>query len=96
VLRDNGRLVVGVPAPDDLMELRSRTGEAGRDRVERTLETFAHDFTLVDRRRVTTAADLDTSAVQDILVSIYRPLRSQPAEAMRVTFSLDLLRFRAA
>jgi hypothetical protein len=29
------------------------------------------------------------------LLSIYRPLRPQPAEAMRVTFSLDLLLFRA-
>jgi len=95
VLRDDGRLVVGIPAPDDLIELRSRTGENGRDRVERTLETFGARFTLIDRRRVTTAADLDAAAVQDILVSIYRPLRSQAVEAMRVTFSLDLLLFRA-
>jgi 23S rRNA (guanine745-N1)-methyltransferase len=96
VLRDDGRLLIAIPSPEDLMELRSRTGEAGRDRVERTLETFADGFTLVDRRRVTTAADLDAEAVQDILVSIYRPMRSQAVEAMRVTFGLDLLLFRAA
>lgn len=94
VLRDDGRLLVAIPSPEDLMELRSRMGEEGRDRVERTLETFADDFTLVDRRRVTTAADLDAAAIQDILVSIYRPMRSQAVEAMRVTFSLDLLLFR--
>jgi hypothetical protein len=43
----------------------------------------------------TTTADLDAAAVREVLLSIYRPLRSQPAEAMRVTFSLDLLLFRA-
>jgi 23S rRNA (guanine745-N1)-methyltransferase len=94
VLRDDGRLLVALPAPDDLRELRSPAGEAGRDRVDRTLETFALHFTLADQRRVTTAADLDAAAVHDILLSIYRPLRAQPAEAMRVTFSLDVLLFR--
>ena len=92
VLRDDGRLLVSVPAPDDLIELRG----AGRDRVARTVETFTQDFTRIDRRRVTTKADLDAAAVRDVLLSIYRPMRSQPVEAMRVTFSLDLLLFRPA
>ena len=91
VLREDGRLVVAVPAPEDLIELRG----PGRDRGPRTIETFAHDLALVDRRRVTTTADLDAAAVHDVLLSIYRPMRSQPVEAMRVTFSLDLLLFRA-
>ena len=88
-LRHDGRLLIALPAPEDLIELRG----AGRDRVARTIETFADGFTLIDRRRVTTAADLDAAAVHDILHSIYRPMRSQPADAMRVTFSLDLLLF---
>jgi 23S rRNA (guanine745-N1)-methyltransferase len=88
VLRDDGRLLIALPAPDDLIELR---GE-GRDRVDRTLETFADDFTLKDRRRVTTVADLDAASVHDVLVSIYRPRPS--TAAMRVTFSLDLLLFQ--
>ena len=92
VLRDDGRLLIALPAPEDLIELRG----AGRDRVPRTVETFAPDFRLVDQRRVTTAADLDSAAVHDVLVSIYRPMRAKPAEGMRVTFSLDLLQFRAA
>jgi 23S rRNA (guanine745-N1)-methyltransferase len=92
VVRDDGRLLVALPAPDDLIELRGK----GRDRVTRTVETFARDFSLVDQRRVTTAADLDDAAVRDLLLSIYRPMRSQPAEAMRVTFSLDLLLFRGS
>jgi 23S rRNA (guanine745-N1)-methyltransferase len=92
VLRDGGSLLVALPAPEDLKELR---GE-GRDRVARTVETFTHGFTLVDRSRVATAADLDAAAVHDVLLSIYRPMRPQPAGAMRVTFSLDLLLFRTA
>lgn len=90
VLRNGGRLLVALPAPDDLMELRG----AGRDRVARTVETFANEFKLMDQRRVTTTAGLTAAAVQDVLHSIYRPMRGQPAEAMRVTFSLDLLLFR--
>jgi 23S rRNA (guanine745-N1)-methyltransferase len=90
ILGDDGRLLVALPAPDDLIELRS----AGHDRTVRTVQTFAQHFNLVDRRRVTTAADLDATAVHDVLLSIYRPLRSRPAEAMRLTFSLDLLLFR--
>jgi 23S rRNA (guanine745-N1)-methyltransferase len=95
VLRDDGRLLIALPAPDDLVELRG----TGRDRVARSIETLApetlaSDFTLVDQSRVTTTADLDAAAVKDVLASIYRPLRPRPAEAMRVTFSLDLLLFR--
>jgi 23S rRNA (guanine745-N1)-methyltransferase len=90
VLREDGSLLVALPAPDDLIELRG----IGRDRVPRTLETFANQFELVDQRRATTQADLDASAVHDVLLSIYRPLRRTPAEAMRVTLSLDLLLFR--
>jgi 23S rRNA (guanine745-N1)-methyltransferase len=92
VLGDGGRLLVALPAPEDLIELR---GE-GRDRVDRTIQTFARDFTLVDKRRVSTTADLDSAAVDDVLHSIYRPRRSKPAEAMRVTFGLDLLLFRTS
>jgi len=91
VLRDDGSLLVALPAPDDLIELRG----AGRDRAARTVETFASGFTLVEQRRVTTSADLDVAAMHDVLLAIYRPLGPRPVEAMRVTFSQDLLHFRA-
>jgi 23S rRNA (guanine745-N1)-methyltransferase len=91
VLRNEGHLLVALPACDDLVELRG----VGRSRVARTVEMLAHDFTLVDRRGVATAANLDAAAVHDVLRSIYRPSRSHRTEAMRVTFSLDLLLFRA-
>jgi 23S rRNA (guanine745-N1)-methyltransferase len=89
VVRDDGRLLVALAAPEDLIELRGKA----RDRVDRTVETFGGDFTLIERRQVTSVADLDAAAVRDVLLSIYRPMQAQPAEAMRVTFSLDLLLF---
>ena len=91
VLRDDGRMLIALPAPDDLIELRG----TGRDRVDRTLDTFACGFRLIDRSRVSASADLDASAVADVLASIYRPLQPRAAEAQRVTFSLDLLLFQA-
>jgi 23S rRNA (guanine745-N1)-methyltransferase len=96
VLRDDGRLLVALAAPDDMIELRSRAGNPGRDRAPQALETFAPQFNLIGRSRVTTAANLDAAAANDVLLSIYRPLRSRPVEATRVTFSLDLLLFRPA
>jgi 23S rRNA (guanine745-N1)-methyltransferase len=92
VLRGDGRLLVAIPAPDDLIELRG----AGRDRVARTIETFANAFKMIGQRRVSMVADLRADAVRDVLHSIYRPMRSKAVEAMRVTFSLDLLLFRPA
>ena len=89
VLRDDGRLLVAIPSRDDLKELRG----AGKDRGPRTVEAFATHFELAKQRRVTTEAALDAAAVEDVLLSIYRPMRSEPAEAMRLTFSLDLLLF---
>src|SRR5260370_29405762 len=56
VLRDGGGLLIALPAPDDLIELRG----ASRDRVARTVETFAGGLTLLDRPRVTTAFALDS------------------------------------
>jgi 23S rRNA (guanine745-N1)-methyltransferase len=90
VLHVDGRLLVAVPAPEDLIELRG----AGRDRVARTLQVFARDFKLLEQRRITTTAHLDAAAVEDVLLSIYRPMRSKPPEAMRLTFSMDLLLFK--
>ena len=90
VLRDDGRLLIAIPAPEDLIELRG----VGRDRVERTVATFSDHFHLIDQKGVTTSADLDEAAVRDVLHSIYRPPQAKPVTAMRVTFSLDLLLFK--
>jgi 23S rRNA (guanine745-N1)-methyltransferase len=89
VLREDGRLLVAIPAVDDLAELR---GE-GRDRVARTIDTFSDKFTLLEQRRASTIVELDREAVHDVLFSIYRPRSIEKVKAMRVTFSLDLLLF---
>ena len=89
VLRGDGRLIVALPAPEDLIELRG----AGRDRATRTVEALSADFALSKQARVTTAADLDAAAVADVLRAIYRPIQSRPVAGMRVTFALDLLLF---
>ncbi len=90
VLKPDGRLLVAIPAPDDLIELRG----SGRDRTSRTTETFAPHFDLMEQRRATTSSELDAAAVADNLLSIYRPMQARAPEALRVTFSLDLLLFR--
>ena len=89
-LRDNGRLLVAIPSPEDLVELRG----PGRDLAPRTRETFSHTFRLLDQRRATTTADLDAATVEEVLLSIYRPLRSEPVRAMRLTFSFDFMLFQ--
>jgi 23S rRNA (guanine745-N1)-methyltransferase len=89
VMRRDGKLLVAIPAEDDLIELRG----AGKDRLERTVEGFGGTFRLREQRRATTHADLDAAAVRDVLASIYRPMQPREAEARRVTFSLDLLLF---
>lgn len=90
VLRSGGRLLVAVPAPEDLIEVRGK----GRDRVARTVADFSEHFHLMEQRRTTTIADLDASAAADALLAIYRPMRAEPLGPMRLTLSLDLLLFQ--
>jgi 23S rRNA (guanine745-N1)-methyltransferase len=91
VLRPSGRLLVAIASPEDLIELR---GE-GRDRRERTITDFGAHFKLQSQRRETTIAELDAASVEDVLLAVYRPMRQAPVQAMRLTFSLDLLLFEA-
>jgi 23S rRNA (guanine745-N1)-methyltransferase len=90
ILRPDGRLLIAVPAPDDLLELRGR----GRDRSARATEDFAPHFRLERQTRAAATADLSAEAMDSILLSIYRPMRATPVRAGRVTFSLDMLLFR--
>jgi len=92
VLQPGGHLLVAIPSPIDLIELRG----ASRDRVDRTIESFAPLFSLQSQSRATTTAALDADAVRDLQHAIYRPMQSEPAAAMQVTFSLDLLLFSTA
>jgi 23S rRNA (guanine745-N1)-methyltransferase len=86
VLDRGGTLLVSIPGPDDLVELRGMT----RDRVERTVETFAEHFTLARHERIRHVARLDEDAVRDLLASTYRRVAPRAGE---VTMSRDLLLF---
>jgi len=102
VLRADGTLLVAVPAPDDLVELREAVLGEGvlRDRVERTIATFVPRFTLERHERIRHVARLDAAAVADVMTGAYRALRVKERARLAaigdidVTQSLDVLLFR--
>ncbi len=96
VLVPHGKLLVALPAPGDLIELRGRglAAQPGRDRVPRAIEAFAKHFEMIGHEQLRTCADCSAGAVQDVLISIYRPMPRRAIEPMRLTFSMDLLLFR--
>jgi 23S rRNA (guanine745-N1)-methyltransferase len=104
VLRGDGTLLVAIPAPDDLVELRrAARGEAVlRDRVERTVATFARHFALQRHARVRHVARLDAAAAADVMTGAYRALRARERARLAsigdvdVTLSRDVLLFRPA
>ena len=71
-------------------------------RLETTADSMGTTFAVVlhgarrDQMEQAVNAAFDELQRLHNLLSIYRPMRSQPVEAMRVTFSLDLLLFRPA
>jgi 23S rRNA (guanine745-N1)-methyltransferase len=101
VLAPKGTLLVVIPGADDLIELRAAIlGERiERDRVERTVATFAPSFTLARHERIAHVAMLDRESMLDVMSSSYRGLRAREREklealdAMNVTLSRDLLLF---
>ena len=103
VLAPGGALLVVLPGADDLLELRQAVLGEGveRDRVERTVATFAPLFTLERRETLRHTATLDRAAMHDVMSSSYRGLRTRERErletlpAMQVTLARDLLLFRA-
>ena len=104
VLRDDGWLLVVVPAPDDLIELRTAIlGEGiSRDRVAAPRRSFAPFFSLARHERLRHVARLDPGSIRDAMTASYRALRaSQRARLaaladLEVTLSRDALLFRPA
>jgi 23S rRNA (guanine745-N1)-methyltransferase len=102
VIAGDGHLMIVLPGPDDLIELREAVlGERRHiDRVDKTVESLRENFELIDRRRVAMQRTLDHSAIEDVMHSSYRGLRKRESELMMtigrmdVTFSRDLLLFR--
>lgn len=98
LLAPGGALLVAVPGPDDLVELREAVLGEGvlRDRLERTLATLAGDFEPIESAAVRWSADLDAPALADLLASSYRGARqsqrgrAEALEGLTVTMSRDL------
>jgi 23S rRNA (guanine745-N1)-methyltransferase len=104
VLKPNGTLLLALAGPDDLIQLREVILGEGleRDRVERTLASFAPRFILLQQQRVKHVTRLDREAIADVLASSYRGLRTREREKlaglgdMNVTLARDLLLLRPA
>jgi 23S rRNA (guanine745-N1)-methyltransferase len=101
VLRDDGMLLVAVPAPNDVIELRAAVLGSGdeRDRTERAIATFAEHFTLARHERIEHRVLLDRDSIHDVMASSYRGLRASEREKLaalestQVTLSRDVLSF---
>lgn len=102
VLAPGSRLLVAVPAPDDLVELRAAVlGEGAlHDRMDRAAGLLAEDFKLEARRTVRETVRMDPEALRDLLAATYRGAResrrarAESLSAMTVTLGHDLARFR--
>jgi 23S rRNA (guanine745-N1)-methyltransferase len=104
VVRRGGWLVVVVPAPDDMVELRSHLhGSATVDsRVARVAAPLEGLFALQSHATVRCNATLDRGAIADVLATTYRGgrqrerERAEELEGLDVTLSRDMLVFARA
>lgn len=102
VLAASGSLLVAVPAPDDLIELRELVqGQAvERSRAETLLAEHDAAFELIDRQTIRERHHLDRSQIHDLLTGTYRGARRRDAARvetladLEVTIASELLLFR--
>jgi 23S rRNA (guanine745-N1)-methyltransferase len=101
VLTPAGHLLVAVPAPDDLVELRALVQGEGtlRDRSDGVVTEHAEAFVLVDRQTLRERHTLTGAALHDLLAGTYRGARRRAvapevADAgLTVTLASDVLTF---
>ncbi len=104
VLTANGRLLVAVPAADDLIELRESVqgGRVERDRTERLIAEHARHFAVEDRATIRVRQPATREQVLDVLRSTYRGERTSLAprvaalDALDLTFASELVVFAPA
>jgi 23S rRNA (guanine745-N1)-methyltransferase len=97
-----GVLLIGVPAADDLVELRAAVLGEGRlrDRLQPAVTALAADFELVRQTTARARLHLDAAAAQDLLASTYRAGRERERRraaglaGLDVTASRDLAIFQ--
>ena len=99
VIAPDGALVIAVPAPDDLIELREQVQGARveRDRSEMLLAEYCPPFDVVDRSLVRETPTLERHALLQLLRGTYRGARHAATgrvasvDRMTVTLSSDVL-----
>lgn len=100
-LRTGGHVLVALPAPEDVIELREAILGEGKliDRTSRVIDEMRGHFALEKQGRAAHVARLDPEAIRDVMASSYRGLRDRQREKMErvsemeVTMSRDLLLF---
>jgi 23S rRNA (guanine745-N1)-methyltransferase len=92
VLAPGGRLVVVVPAADDLVELREALlGEAShRDRAEFWIERLGECFELRARERLATRSLVEPALLADLARATYRAGRGTRAEKLAALGTLEV------
>jgi len=102
VLAPGGHLVVAVPAPDDLCELRAAVLGAAdsADRLAKVCEEHRQQFVLAGVRDSREKPRFSASQIEDLLVSTYRGgragrrERAQTLDSLEVTLSSRIALFR--
>ena len=102
VLKPDGLILVAVPAPDDLIELRARIlgGKVEKSRAARIEDGLGKSLTLVDRTTVRDQKLFEPAALRDLLTTTYRGFRQSEQAAvstladMSVTLSHEILAFK--
>lgn len=92
VLRDEGRLILAVPAADDLIELRAAVQGSGveRDRVAAMIAEHAPAFLVLDRAVVREKRVLDPAALRALLAATYRGARRRAAAQIDALANLEV------
>jgi 23S rRNA (guanine745-N1)-methyltransferase len=92
ILTRQGRLLIAVPAPDDLIEVRAVIQGEGiaRDRVEALAAEHEPYFAIDERFQLRERHHLDTDALRDLLQGTYRGKRFSAAQKLASIGSLDV------
>lgn len=102
ILAPGGALLLGLPAAEDLIELREAVQGArvARDRVADVIGEHLAAFDVVDRQHVQERHQLDGERLRDLLRGTYRGERASAADRVRtldalsVTLASELLALR--
>lgn len=101
VLKKGGLVLLAVPGPDDLIELREHVlgGKVEKSRAPRIEDELGKSFTLLDRTTIRDQKLFEPAALRDLLTATYRGFRQseraavESLGAMTVTLSHEILAF---